>query len=50
MSLAHRMLVASVILAVLVAVAFATLIFAISTLRDANEREARSKDVTEATL
>jgi len=50
MSLARRMLVASVILAILVAGAFAALIFAVSTLRDANEREARSKDVTEATL
>lgn len=50
MSLARRMLVASVILAILVAGAFAALIFAVSTLRDASEREARSKDVTEATL
>ena len=50
MTLARRMLVASIILAVVVAGAFAALIFAVSTLRDANEREARSKDVTEATL
>ena len=50
MSLARRLLVGSVILAALVAVAFAALIFAMSTLRDASEREARSKDVTEATL
>ncbi|MBA2297923.1 MAG: CHASE3 domain-containing protein [Actinobacteria bacterium] len=50
MSLGRRMLVASVVLAALVAGAFAALIFAVSTLRDANERETRSKDVTEATL
>ena len=50
MTLARRMLVASVVLALLVAGAFAALIFAVSTLRDANEREARSKEVTEATL
>ena len=50
MTLAKRMLVASVVLAVVVASAFAALIFAVSTLRDANEREARSKDVTETTL
>ncbi|MBA3244789.1 MAG: CHASE3 domain-containing protein [Actinobacteria bacterium] len=50
MSLARRMLVASVVLAVLVAGAFAALIVAVSTLREANEREARSKDVTQATL
>ena len=50
MTLARRMLVASVVLALLVAGAFAALIFAVSTLRDANEREARSKEVTEVTL
>ncbi|MCP9485692.1 MAG: ATP-binding protein [Gaiellaceae bacterium MAG52_C11] len=50
MSLARRMLVASIALAVVVAGAFAALIVAVSTLREANEREARSKDVTEATL
>ncbi|MGI9111617.1 MAG: ATP-binding protein [Gaiellaceae bacterium] len=44
------MLVASVVLAVLVAGAFAALIVAVSTLREANEREARSKDVSQATL
>ncbi|MBA2331786.1 MAG: CHASE3 domain-containing protein, partial [Actinobacteria bacterium] len=50
MSLGGRMLVASSVLAVVVAGAFAALVFAVSTLREANEREARSKDVTEATL
>ncbi len=50
MSLARRMVVASVVVAVLVAGAFAALIFAVATLRDASQREARSKDVTVATL
>jgi len=50
MSLARRMLLASILLALLVAGAFAALMFAVSTLRDANEREAHSKDVTAATL
>ena len=50
MRIGRRMLVASVVLALLVAGAFAALIFAVSTLRVANEREARSKEVTEATL
>ncbi len=50
MSIGRRMLVASAVLAVLVAGAFAALIFAISTLREANEREARSKDLTVASL
>jgi len=49
-TLGRRMLVASVVLALLVASAFAALIFAVSTLREANEREARSKEVTESTL
>jgi signal transduction histidine kinase len=49
-SLGRRMLVASIVLAVLVAGAFAALIIAVSTLRDANEQEARSHDVIEAAL
>lgn len=44
------MIVASVVLAVLVAGGFAVLIHAVTTLNDATAREARTKDVTVATL
>ena len=50
MSVGRRILLASVVLSLLVSVAFATLILAINALRDATEREARSSDVTTATL
>jgi signal transduction histidine kinase len=49
-SLAARMLVASAMLAVVVAAAFATLLLAVFALRDATEREGRAKDVTAASL
>jgi signal transduction histidine kinase len=47
-SLSARMIVASVVLAVLVAGIFAVLILAVSALDDAREREAHSKEVTAA--
>ena len=50
LSLATRMVVASTIVAVLVAAVFVGLILALSALRAATEDEARSKDVTVATL
>ena len=50
MTLARRMWLASELLALLVAAAFAALIIAVSAQRDATEREARSKDVTTASL
>jgi signal transduction histidine kinase len=50
MTIARRMWIASVILALLVAAAFGALLFAVSAQRDATAREARSKDVTVATL
>lgn len=49
-TLAGRLLVASVVLAALVGTAFFVLVIAVFTLREATEREARSKDVTAATL
>jgi signal transduction histidine kinase len=49
-SLVSRILAASCLLAVLVAAAFGVLIVAIGSLRHANERETRSKDVTVAAL
>ena len=49
-SLSTRILAASVLLAAMVAGAFALLIHAVSTLDDAREREAHSKEVTAATL
>jgi signal transduction histidine kinase len=49
-SLVSRILAASCLLALLVAAAFGVLILAISSLRRANERETRSKDVTVASL
>jgi signal transduction histidine kinase len=49
-SLSTRMIVASVVLAVLVAGGFGVLIHAVSTLNDATAGEARAKDVTAATL
>ncbi len=50
MSIGRRILLASVVLSLLVSAAFVTLILAINALRDATEREARSGDVTTATL
>jgi signal transduction histidine kinase len=49
-SLAGRMLLASAALACLVAAVFATLVVAVSGLRDATRREAQSKDLVAATL
>ena len=49
-SLVSRILAASALLALLVAAAFGVLILAIGSLRHANERETRSKDVTVASL
>lgn len=50
LSLATRMIAASVVLAVLVATVFVVLIQAVSALNDANQREAETKDVRAATL
>jgi signal transduction histidine kinase len=50
LSLEARLLAASAVLAVLVAAVFAALIIAISTLREATDAEAQSKDVTAAAL
>jgi signal transduction histidine kinase len=49
-TLARRMWIASFGLALLVAAAFAALLLAVSAQRDATAREARSRDVTVATL
>ena len=49
-TLAGRMIVASALLAAVVAMAFAVFLLAVSTLREATDREARAKDVTAATL
>ncbi len=49
-TLVSRILAASALLALLVAAAFGLLILAIGSLRHANERETRSKDVTVASL
>jgi signal transduction histidine kinase len=49
-SLAGRMMLASAVLALLVASAFAVILLAVATLREATTREARAKDVTAATL
>ena len=50
LSLALRMIIASAVLAVLVAGVFAVLINAVTSLNDATRREAHAKDVTAATL
>jgi len=50
MTLARRMWLASALLAILVGAAFVALILAVSAQRDATEREARSKEVTTASL
>ena len=50
MTLARRMWLASAALALLVGAAFTALILAVSAQREATEREARSKDVTAASL
>ena len=50
MTLARRMWLASVTLALLVVAAFAALIFAVTAQREATAREARSADVTAASL
>ena len=50
MSLARRLLYASVILALLVTATFAALIVAVSSLREANDREARATEAVTATL
>jgi len=50
MTLARRMWLASAALALLVGAAFSALILAVSAQREATDREARSKDVTAASL
>ncbi|MGH3083802.1 MAG: CHASE3 domain-containing protein, partial [Gaiellaceae bacterium] len=50
LSLGARMLIASAVLALLVAGVFAILIQAVASLNDATDREAHAKDVTAATL
>ena len=50
MTLARRMWLASAALALLVGAAFTALILAVSAQREATDREARSKDVTAASL
>ena len=50
MTLGRRLLHASVVLAVLVTAAFAALIVAVSSLREANDREARATEAVTATL
>jgi signal transduction histidine kinase len=50
LSLSSRMIAASVVLAVLVTGIFVVLIHAVTTLDDARDREARSKDVRAATV
>jgi signal transduction histidine kinase len=50
LSLATRMVAASAVVALLVAAVFVGLILAVSALRNATEEDARSKDVTVATL
>ena len=50
MTLARRMWLASAVLALLVGAAFTALILAVSAQREATDREARSKDVTAASL
>ncbi|MBA2360996.1 MAG: CHASE3 domain-containing protein [Actinobacteria bacterium] len=50
MSIARRLLLASVVLSLVVGGAFVALMLAISALSDANKREARATDVTAATL
>ncbi|HEX4930264.1 MAG TPA: ATP-binding protein [Gaiellaceae bacterium] len=50
MTLARRMWLASAVLAALVGAAFVVLVLAVSAQRDATEREARSKEVTTASL
>ncbi len=50
MTLARRMWLASAALALLVGAAFTALILAVSAQREASDREARSKDVTAASL
>jgi signal transduction histidine kinase len=49
-SIVTRTIIASVVLAALVAASFVVLLVAVSTLRDTNEQESRSKDVTASTL
>jgi signal transduction histidine kinase len=49
-TLARRMFFASVVLALIVAAAFAALIFAVSAQRDATKRETRSREVTAEAL
>jgi signal transduction histidine kinase len=49
-SIVSRTIAASVILAALVAASFVVLLLALRTLRDTNEEESRSKDVTASTL
>jgi signal transduction histidine kinase len=50
MTIARRMWIASAVLALLVAAAFGVLLLAVSAQREATTREARSKDITVATL
>jgi len=50
MTIARRMWIASAVLALLVSAAFGVLLLAVSAQRDATMREARSKDITVATL
>ena len=50
MTLGRRLLYASVVLALLVSATFAALIVAVSSLREANDREARATEAVTATL
>jgi len=50
MTLSRRLLLGSIVLALLVSAAFAALVIAISSLRDANEREARATRAVTVTL
>src|SRR5688500_8712097 len=50
MSLARRLLYASVVLALLVSATFGAMIVAVSALREANDREARATEAVTATL
>ena len=50
MTLARRMWLASAALALLVGAAFTALILAVSAQREATDREARSKDISAASL
>ena len=50
MSIARRLVLASVVLSVVVSAAFLVLVFANSALSDATERQARASEITSTTL